>query len=70
MHIKFWMEKLNRRDHFEDLGIWKDNIRMDLREKGCGLDASVLGLGKGPVPGPFGHSNEPLNYIKGGQFLD
>jgi hypothetical protein len=33
MHIAFWLENLQGRDHLEDLGIG-EKIRMDLTEKG------------------------------------
>jgi len=33
----FWWENLREGDHWGDPGIeWEDNIRMDLREVGCG----------------------------------
>jgi hypothetical protein len=33
MHTKFWSENLEEKDHSEYLKlIWKDNIRVDLRE--------------------------------------
>jgi hypothetical protein len=34
----------------------------------CGLDVS--GSGQGPVTDNFEHSNEPLVFIKGREFLD
>jgi hypothetical protein len=34
MHIIFWLENLNGRDNSLDLGQIKDNIGMDLRERG------------------------------------
>jgi hypothetical protein len=34
---------------------WEDNIRMDLREIGCGLDSS--GLGQGPVVAYYEQGN-------------
>jgi len=36
MHTILWLENLKGRDHFEDLGVDReDNIRMDLTEVGC-----------------------------------
>jgi hypothetical protein len=47
---------------------WEDNIRLDLREIGCGQDAS--GSGQGSVAGSCEHGIESLGSIKGGEFLD
>jgi hypothetical protein len=47
---------------------WEDNIRIDIRETGCGLDSS--GSEWGPVTGSCEHDNEPLGSIKGKEFLD
>jgi hypothetical protein len=49
---------------------WEDNIRMYLTEivGRCGLDAS--GSAWKPVGGSCEHGNEPLNSIKGKEFLD
>jgi hypothetical protein len=32
MHIIFWLENLEGRDHLKSRRRWEDNIRMDLRE--------------------------------------
>jgi hypothetical protein len=42
---------------------WEGNIKMDLKEKGCGLDASGSS-GDGPFAGPCENSNEPWDSIK------
>jgi hypothetical protein len=35
---------------------WEENIKMDLKEKGCGLDSS--GSGQAPVVGSYKHGNK------------
>jgi hypothetical protein len=47
MHTRFWLAKVNGRDHSEDVLRCDDNIKMDLREIGwgCELDSSVSGWG-------------------------
>jgi len=46
---------------------WKDNIRMDLRERGCdGVIWMVLAQDKGPVVGPCEHAYEFSASIKFG----
>jgi hypothetical protein len=37
MHTEFWLESLKGRDYLED------NIKMNLKERGCGLDSSGSG---------------------------
>jgi hypothetical protein len=58
------LESLKERDHSENLGIWEDNIKMDLRETGFegGLDSSSSR--QGPVAGSCEHGNEPSGSIK------
>jgi hypothetical protein len=34
MYTKFWLENLKGRDQLEDLAVWVDDNRMDLREIG------------------------------------
>jgi hypothetical protein len=49
---------------------WEDNIKMDLREVGCGghgLDQS--GSGQGQVAGSCVYGDEPSGSIKCGSFL-
>jgi hypothetical protein len=46
---------------------WEDNIKMDLREIGFGLDST--GPGSGLVAGSCEHGNEPSGSIKAGNFL-
>jgi hypothetical protein len=37
MYTGFWWGNLRERDHLENPGVrWQDNIKMDLREVGCG----------------------------------
>jgi hypothetical protein len=49
----------------------KDNITMDLQEVGCGsMDWIELASGKGQVAGTCECGNEPLDFIKFGEFLD
>jgi hypothetical protein len=39
MHTQLWLQNLKKRDHSAYLGRQKDNIRMNLRERGWeGLD--------------------------------
>jgi hypothetical protein len=40
---------------------WEDNIRVDLRKGGCGLDSSDSGTSFGPCK----HSNETSSSVKG-----
>jgi hypothetical protein len=62
----FPSETLTGTDHVGDLCEHERiNIKM---ETGCGSDSSGSHLG--PVPGSFGHINEDLGFIKGGEFLD
>jgi len=37
-HRRFWWENLKERHCFIDLGVGENNIKMHLKEKGCGLD--------------------------------
>ena len=46
----------------------EDNIKMNLKEVGCGLDRS--GLGWGQVAGTCECGNEPSASTKCGKFLD
>jgi hypothetical protein len=34
MHAKFWLENVGRRDYHRDRYGWKNNIKMDTRERG------------------------------------
>ena len=37
MYTEFWWGNLGERDHLDDSDVrWKDNIKMDLQEVGCG----------------------------------
>jgi len=50
---------------------WKDNIKMDLQELGCGgygLDRDSSGQGQ--VAGTYECGNEPSGFIKCGEYLD
>ena len=50
---------------------WEDNIKMDLKEVGCGgYGLDLAGLGSGQVRGTCECGNEPLGSIKYGEFLD
>jgi len=33
VHREFWWGSLRQRYHLEEVGAWKDNIKMDLKEK-------------------------------------
>jgi len=46
---------------------WKINIKVNLREGSCGLDAS--GSEEGPVAGSCDSGKESSGSIKGGEFL-
>ena len=32
MHKEFWWGNLKDMDHLKDLGMWEDNIKVDLKE--------------------------------------
>jgi hypothetical protein len=48
---------------------WEDNIKINLRETGLG-GVDWNHLAQGPVAGCCEHGNEPLDSIKGREFLD
>jgi len=48
----------------------KDNIKMDLREVGCWVMERIKLAQDGQVAGTCRCSNEPLVYMKCGEFLD
>jgi hypothetical protein len=54
---------LERRSHR-----WEDNIKMDCKEIGCGLNSS--GSEHSPDTGSCEHGNELLVSVKCGEFLD
>jgi hypothetical protein len=33
VYTRFWWENLRESDQFEDMGVWEDNIKMDLQEE-------------------------------------
>jgi hypothetical protein len=68
MHIGYWWESQKERDLGRPRRRWVDNIKMDLREIGYGLDRS--GSGSGPVEGCFEHGNEPSDSIKCWEVLE
>jgi hypothetical protein len=37
MHIGYWWESQKQRDHYEDQDIYRDNVKMVLREIGWGV---------------------------------
>jgi hypothetical protein len=48
-----------------------EDIRMDLKEIGLeGVELDSAGSGYEQVTGSLEHGNEPMNYIKGGEFFD
>jgi len=47
---------------------WEDNIKMDFRKVGCGLDRA--GSGYGQVASTCECGEETSGYIKCGEFLD
>ena len=50
---------------------WEDNIKMDLREVGCGrYGLDRVGSGQGQVMGTCECGNEHSGSIKCGEFLD
>jgi hypothetical protein len=49
---------------------WKDNIKMDLQEVGCGARTGSIWLRIGKVVSTCECGNEPLGSIKCGEFLD
>ena len=49
---------------------WEDNIKMDLHEVGCGYGLDGAGSGKGQVASTCECGNEPMSFIKCGEFLD
>ena len=44
MHTEFWWENLRKGDQSEYLGVWEDNIKMDLRKVGRGTWIGSIGL--------------------------
>jgi hypothetical protein len=49
---------------------WKDNIKLDLKAKGCeGADSIYLSR-QGPVAGSCEHGNGLSGYIKGGELFE
>jgi hypothetical protein len=49
---------------------WEDNIKLDLKEVGWGHGLDGAGSGYGKVASCFKCGNEPLGFIKCGEFLD
>ena len=49
---------------------WEDNIKMDLQEVGCWVMEWIKLAQDRQVAGTCRRSNEPLVYIKCGEFLD
>jgi hypothetical protein len=50
---------------------WEDNIKMGLQEVGCrGFELDLVGSGYRQVAGNCECGNEPLGFIKCGEFLD
>ena len=49
---------------------WKDNIKLDLQEVGCGGMDWIDLSGYGQVAGTCKGRNEPSGSIKRGEFLD
>ena len=50
---------------------WKDNIKMDLQEVGCGgMDWIELAQDRGQVAGTCEYGNESSGSIKSREFLD
>jgi hypothetical protein len=47
---------------------WEENIQMDIKMVGCGLDSS--GSGYGTLVGFCGHGNELSRFIKCWEFLE
>jgi hypothetical protein len=61
VHEQFQSENLKKRAFGRPKHRWEDNIKMDLKEIGYGLDSS--GSGHNPVAGSFEHSNKPVGSI-------
>jgi len=72
MHTKFWLENLIEETTMKTQGTRERIINLNgpwgKRVGRCGLDAS--GEGQGFVAGSCDHGTEPLNSIKGKEFLD
>jgi hypothetical protein len=49
---------------------WEDNIKMDLREVGCGRRLDRSGSGQGQVVGSCVYGDEPSGSLKSGEFLE
>jgi hypothetical protein len=49
---------------------WEDNIKVDLREMGCGAWTGLIWLGIGIVAGSCECGNEPSSSINCGEFPD
>jgi hypothetical protein len=68
MSTQFWSEYVKVSDHFEDLGVNEDIIKVGLKRTGFGLDACSSELR--PVARSCEHDNEPSCSITGGVFRD
>jgi hypothetical protein len=68
MHPKFRSENLIERQLGRPRRRWKDNIRIDLRVGGSGLDTTHSG--QGSVAGSCGHGNETSSSINSMEYLD
>ena len=49
---------------------WKNNITIDIHERGLGTLNASMWLRIGQLAGSYEGSNEPLSSIKFGKFLD
>jgi hypothetical protein len=67
-HTKLWSENLKGRDHLEDFGVGGRIILKRIWVRSCELELSVSG--KRPVAGFCEQSNEPLDSIKGGAYIE
>jgi len=71
MLAKFWPEKLEGRDHSEDLRVYgRIILEWILGKLGVKMWAGSMWLRIGPMAGCCEHGNEPSGSIKGGEFLD
>ena len=60
-----------KRPHGRPSHKWEDNIKMDLKEVGCGsIDWIDMAQDRRQVAGTCYWSNEPSGSTKGGEFLD
>jgi len=67
MHIKFWLEHLRGRDHFQNLGI--DGRTLLLKKSGGTVQIGFVQTSYGLVADSLQCDNKHLIFIQGGDVL-